>query len=93
LTDLAELDSVPVRRNSSNHLENTFFDLILTDARSLVTRYRRSLLSRRYKDYSNYIEAFVHEAHDLQSRGLNASRDEEKENKETRSILTARLVA
>ena len=61
LAYLTELDAVSVRRNSSNHFENSLFDFILTDARSLVSRYRKSLLSKRYKDYSSYIEAFVYE--------------------------------
>jgi len=67
LAYLTELNSVSVRRDPSNHLENSLFDFILTDAGSLVTRYRKSLLSKRYKAYSSYIEAFVREANDSES--------------------------
>jgi len=44
LAYLAEFHAVPVRRNSSNHLENPLLDLVLADARTLETRYRSSLL-------------------------------------------------
>ena len=72
LAYLTELDAVPVRRNSSDHLENSFFDFVLADARSLVTRYRKSPLSNSYRIYSTCIEAFARESRNSQTRGKDA---------------------
>jgi len=63
-----KLNTVPVGRNSSNHLGDSLFDFDLTNAWSLVTRYRKSLLSKRYKTHSNRIEAFARERRSSRTR-------------------------
>jgi len=47
LAYLSELHPVSMRRNPPDHPENPLLDLVFTDARSLETWYRSSLLSER----------------------------------------------
>ena len=58
---LSKLYTVSVRGDSSNHLENSFFDFIFANPWALVTGYRKSLLFDRNIGRSSYIEPFVRE--------------------------------
>jgi hypothetical protein len=64
LAYLAKLYAIPVRRDFSNHLEDSFFNFFFAYSWSLVTGNRNSLLSNGDNGCFSYIEAFVCESED-----------------------------
>jgi len=62
LAYLTKLYPIPVRRDSSNHLEDSFLNFFFAYSWSLVTGDRKSLLSDGDNGCFSYIEAFVCES-------------------------------